>query len=91
MALYRADASVLMADVSPRDCIRLRQHVAPPATRDNVSQEERNVVYHVNASGYDIWVPAAGATPNFVFSSCNGMSGDACGAIKFADSSASVC
>jgi hypothetical protein len=53
-------------------------------------QEDRLVTYTVDAAAYSFWVPAAAATPNFLFCSCNGMTGADCGAVEFARKSASV-
>jgi hypothetical protein len=53
-------------------------------------QEDRLVAYTVDAAAYSFWIPAAAATPNFLFCSCNGMTGADCGAVEFARKSASV-
>ena len=46
--------------------------------------------YSVDGTAYSVWVPAVGATPNFLFYSCNGETGADSGAVKFAEKSASV-
>ena len=53
-------------------------------------QEERPVTYTVDAAAYSFWIPAAAATPNVLFCSCNGMTGADCGAVEFARKSSSV-
>ena len=48
------------------------------------------MTYSVDGTAYSVWVPAMGATPNFLLYSCNGETGADSGAVKFAEKSASV-
>jgi hypothetical protein len=68
-----------------------RVHIARAFSRVHIAlQEDRRVAYTVDTTAYSFWLPAAAATPNFLFCSCNGMTGADCGAVSFARKSSSV-